>query len=260
MSSKKIVMKKLIALAVVSIASQAVAIFAGEPEAKQVIAPPPPPPPEFFRPNEFDIGAFGTYAEGVGGSGHHLHGWGGGMDFTYWFPWKYAGIRFQGAGLDISGGGGPRSRTFTFPDGETATVSGGGGSVAGGVITGDFMLRLPLDAYWPNFHLAPYFFTGFGGIFVGSPGNGNREFVERTVFVSRTQGAPANQPVTFRGRVISTLQQDFPGGDQVLGHVGGGLEYRFTPNIGIFGEVGYDFPSGSNNNFVQTNFGLRYAF
>ena len=77
---------------------------------------------------------------------------GGGMDFTYWFPWKYAGVRFQGAGLDISGGGGPRSRTFTFPDGETATVSGGGGSVPAGVVTGDFMLRLPLGTFWPNFH------------------------------------------------------------------------------------------------------------
>ena len=184
------------------------------------------------------------------------------MDFTYWFPWKYAGIRFQGAGLDISGGGGPRSRTVTFPDGETATVSGGGGSVAGGVVTGDFMLRLPLDAYWPNFHLAPYAFVGVGGIFIGRPGNGNgdREFVERTVFVSRTEGAPATQPVTFRGRAISRLQEDFPGGSQVLGHVGAGLEYRFTPHIGIFGEVGYDFPNLSNNNFIQTNFGLRFAF
>jgi hypothetical protein len=255
-------MKRLIALTVLALASQAVVIFAGEPvvSSKEVVAPPPPPPPEFFRPNEFDIGAFGTYAEGVGGSGHHLHGWGGGMDFTYWFPWKYAGIRFQGAGLDISGGGGPRSRTFTFPDGETATVSGGGGSVAGGVVTGDFLLRLPLDAYWPNIHLAPYFFAGFGAIIVGSPGNGNHEFVERTVFVSRTQGAPANQPVNLTGRVISRLQQDFPGGSQVLGHVGGGLEYRFTPNIAIFGELGYDFPNLANNNFIQTNFGLRYAF
>ena len=163
-------MKKIIVLAVVAIAAQAVAIFAGEPEAKQVIPPPPPPPPpEFFRPNEFDIGAFGTFAQGVGSGGAHLHGWGGGMDFTYWFGWKYAGIRFQGAGLDISGGGGFRSRTVTLPDGETATVSGGGGSVAGGVVTGDFLLRLPLDAYWPNFHLAPYAFVGFGGIFVGSP-------------------------------------------------------------------------------------------
>ena len=73
-------MKKFIVLTVVAIASQAVAIFAGEPIAsKQVVAPPPPPPPEFFRPNEFDIGVFGTYATGVG-SGENagkLHAWGG---------------------------------------------------------------------------------------------------------------------------------------------------------------------------------------
>ena len=44
--------------------------------SKQVIAPPPPPPPEFFRPNEFDIGAFGTYATGVGSSdAGKLHAW-----------------------------------------------------------------------------------------------------------------------------------------------------------------------------------------
>jgi hypothetical protein len=128
--------------------------------------------------------------------------------------------------------------------------------VPAGVVTGDFMLRLPLDTFWPNFHLAPYAFVGVGGVFVGSPGNGNNEFVERTVFVSRTEGAPA----TLRGRNISRLEQDFPGGSQVLGHVGGGLEYRFTPHIGIFGEVGYDFPNLSNNNFIQTNFGLRFAF
>jgi len=254
-------MKKIIVLTVVAIASQAVALFAGEPEAKQVIAPPPPPPPEFFRPNEFDIGAFGTYATGVG-SGNNagkLHAWGGGMDFTYWFPWKYAGVRFQGAGADISGGGGSRSRVVTFPDGETATVTGGGGSVGAGVITADLLLRYPLDEVWPGVHLAPYMFVGFGGIFVGSPGNGNHEFVERTVFVSRTEGAPATQPVTFTGRRISTLSQDF-GNSRVLGHVGGGLEYRFTPHIGLFGEAGYVFPNGSSNNFVQFNFGLRYAF
>ena len=101
---------------------------------------------------------------------------------------------------------------------------------------------------------------GVGGVFIGSPGNSNNEFAERTVFVSRTEGAPATQPVTLRGRNISRLEQDFPAGSQVLGHVGGGLEYRFTPHIGIFGEVGYDFPNLSNNNFIQTNFGLRFAF
>ena len=110
-------MKKIIVLTVVVIASQAVAIFAGEPvvSSKQVITPPPRPPPEFFRPNEFDIGAFGTYATGVG-SGENagrLHGWGGGMDFTYWFPWKYAGVRFQGAGLSIGSGNGSQTREVT---------------------------------------------------------------------------------------------------------------------------------------------------
>src|SRR5271166_6272515 len=254
-------MKRLIALTVVALASQAVAIFAGEPmvSSKQVVAPPPPPPPEFFRPNEFDIGAFGTYATGVG-SGNNagkLHAWGGGMDFTYWFPWKYAGVRFQGTGASIRGGGG--SRTVTLFPGltEPVTVKGGGGSVAAGVLTSDVLLRLPLDEFWPGVHLAPYMFAGFGGILLGN--NGNSHSVSETVFVSSTEGAPATRAVTFTGRRISTIRQNF-GTDRVLGHVGGGLEYRFTPNIGLFSEVGYVFPNGASNNFVQVNFGLRYAF
>src|SRR5271165_751874 len=139
-------MKKIVVLAVILSLSQALTALAGpEVSSKEVVPPPaPPPPPEYFRPNEFDIGAFGSYAEGVGSGGHHLHGWGGGMDFTYWFPWKYAGVRFQGAGFDVSGGGGPRSRTFTFPDGETATISGGGGSVSAGVVTGEFSWWQPM--------------------------------------------------------------------------------------------------------------------
>jgi hypothetical protein len=59
-------MKETIVLTIVAIASQAVAVFAGEPvvSSKQVVAPPPPPPPKsFFRPNEFDIGAFATWAK-----------------------------------------------------------------------------------------------------------------------------------------------------------------------------------------------------
>ena len=53
------------------------------------------------------------------------------------------------------------------------SVTGGGGSVAAGVITGDFMLRLPLDDFWPGVHLAPYVFAGFGGILLG--GGGKRD-------------------------------------------------------------------------------------
>ena len=249
-------MKKIITLTVVALASQAIAVFAGEPvvSSKQVIAP-PPPPPEFFRPNEFDIGVFGTYATGVGDFAGHFHGWGGGIDLTYWFPWKYAGVRFQGAGLDISGNGG-QSREVTLVKGfAPVTVEGGNRSVAAGVLTGDFMLRLPLDDFWPGVHLAPYFFAGLGGIIVGSVGEGHS--VSETFAV--TNAAGQTRDVTFTGRRVNAIRNNI-GDDRVLGHFGGGLEYRFTPHIAIFGEAGYDLVDGASNDFIQTNFGLRYAF
>ena len=157
---KKKSMKKLIALAVVIFVSQPILTFAGEPisSSKEVISPAPPPPPvEYF------------------------------IDLTYWFPWKYAGVRFQGAGVAIRGGGG--SRTFNpFPGvSEPVTVTGGGNSVAAGILTGDFMLRLPLDSFWPNFHLAPYTYAGFGGIILGS-GGGDGRTVSETFTVTDAPG------------------------------------------------------------------------
>jgi hypothetical protein len=254
---KKRNMKRVIALTVMAIASQAVAVFAGEEVSKQVIAPPPPPPPEFFRPNEFDIGAFGTYATGVGSNdAGKLHGWGGGMDFTYWFPWKYAGVRFQGTGLDILGGGGFRSKQVTVVPGfSPVTVSGGGGDVAAGILVGDGLLRLPLDEFWPGVHLAPYIFGGFGGILLGN--NSNARSFSDTFTVTNSAGV--SRQVTFTGSRLSRAQQNF-GSDRVLGHAGIGLEYRFTPHIGLMSEVGYVFPNGASNNLLQVNFGLRYAF
>jgi hypothetical protein len=253
----KMNMKKIITLTVLAIASQTIAVFAGEPvvSSKQVIAPPPPPPPEYFRANEFDIGAFGTYATGVGNFAGQLHGWGGGIDLTYWFPWKYAGVRFQGAGLDISGNG-SQSREVTLVQGFAPVAVGGSGrSVAAGVLTGDFMLRLPLDDFWPGVHLAPYFFAGLGGIIVGSVGEGHS--VSETFAV--TNAAGQTRDVTFTGRRVDAIRNNI-GDDRVLAHFGGGLEYRITPHIGIFGEAGYDLVDGASNDFIQTNFGLRYAF
>jgi hypothetical protein len=249
-------MKKLTALAVVTLASQAGVSFAGPPSSKEVITP-APPPPEYFRPNEFDIGAFATYATGTGNnptgtrvrdgfsttvSGETtISGWGGGMDFSYFFPWKYAGVRFQGAGVSLSTG------TFTV----TETVNGvrtasrsGSVSSSAGIINSDIILRLPLDDFWSGVHLAPYGFVGFGGIFGGGG--------EQTI---NTRFPELNA----RFNSISRGVQSRP-----FGHVGGGFEYRFTPHIGIFGEAGYNFIDHSrgrtDNNFIQTNFGLRYAF
>lgn len=248
-------MKKLAALAVVTLASQAVVAFAGEPEAKQVITPAPPPPVSYFRPNEFDIGAFATYWTGTGNNltGTRVRdgftttisgettptGWGGGMDFTYYFPWKYAGVRFQGAGVSISTG------TFTVTtsfQGVREASRTGSVSTAAGIITADFILRLPLDDFWSGVHLAPYGFVGFGGIF----GAGGGQTID-------TRFPELNE----RFNSVSRGPQSAP-----LGHVGGGFEYRFTPHIGVFAEAGYDFVdhNGRTNNFIQTNFGLRYAF
>jgi hypothetical protein len=204
--------------------------------SKQVMAPAPPPtPPEYFRPNEFDIGAFATYATGTEGN---LTGWGGGMDFSYFFPWKYAGVRFQGAGVDFTSD----NVTVVGPNGR---IRSGSIDRAAGILSSQIILRLPLDAFWTNVHLAPYIFGGFGGIFIGS-GDNNVNFA--------TNLPGAGRRVARRNTLTNR------GGSRVLGNVGGGFEYRFTPHIGLFGEAGYNIPDGSRNNFVQTNFGLRYAF
>src|ERR1700730_13837454 len=118
--TQSIPMKKLIVLTVLTLALPAVVTFAGEPmvSSKQVIAP-PAPPVSYFRGNEFVLGAFATYVTGTNGGGTRQttfddgttftlsssgspSGWGGGLDFTYFLPWKYLGFRFQGAGVELN--------------------------------------------------------------------------------------------------------------------------------------------------------------
>lgn len=53
-------MKRFIALAVEIFGLRAIGVFAGEPISPAMT------PPDYFSPNEFDIGAFGTYAMEVG--------------------------------------------------------------------------------------------------------------------------------------------------------------------------------------------------
>jgi hypothetical protein len=90
---------------------------------------------------------------------------------------------------------------------------------------------------------------------LGDEGSGNT--VSETFTV--TNAAGVSRQVTFTGHEVSALRNNF-GTDRVLGHFGGGLEYRFTPHIGLFGEAGLDVVDGSANNFIQVNCGLKYAF
>ncbi len=99
MLHRKTKMKKLTAFAIVILVSPAIATLGGQPvtSSTQTVSP----PSGFFRPNEFETGAFGTFATGIGSSANSDHAWGGGLDVTHWLPWKYGGIRFQGTGTNV---------------------------------------------------------------------------------------------------------------------------------------------------------------
>jgi len=252
--------KAFIALTAAALASSAGISFAGGPEvsSKQVITP-PAPPESFFRGNEFDIGAFATYVTGTNGGGKREttfddgttwtlsssgspNGWGGGMDFTYFLPWKYLGFRFQGAGVELN------AQTLSVTSSNGFSRSTSSASAAAGVLTGDVVLRLPLDDYWPGVHLAPYTFGGFGGVFTGAGNN------------------TINTPDATVNRRFNNASSNVEG-NRFLGNIGGGLEYRFTPHIGVFGEAGYNWVGGGQHSFnssvkdfIQVNFGLRFAF
>ena len=99
------------------------------------------------------------------------------------------------------------------------------------------ILRYPLDIKYPGFHLAPYVFGGVGGLF-----NQNNTFTRIAT-------------VGHAGR-LNRRNTD----DEVLGDGGLGLEYRFTPRIGLFSDVRYNLVNGPTNNFLSTRFGLRFAF
>ena len=166
------------------------------------------------------------------------------MDFTYFLPWKYLGFRFQGAGVEISSS--TLTGTITGPNNSFHFSRSNSFSGGAGIITGDLILRLPLDDFWPNIHLAPYVIGGGGGVFTGAGG--------KTI---HTRFPELNQEFNNASSNVDN--------DRGLGHVGGGFEYRFTPHIGIFGEACYNQLGGgqrftSVKNFVQTNFGLRFAF
>ena len=49
---------------------------------------------------------------------------------------------------------------------------------------------------------------------------------------------------------------------QGFGHVGGGLEYRITQNIGLFSDARYLYSgvTGLQNSNLMWRYGLRFAF
>ncbi|HEX4200664.1 MAG TPA: hypothetical protein VHY59_04035, partial [Chthoniobacterales bacterium] len=138
-------MKRVLALTIVVIASHALSASAGEPvsSSKEVVAPAAPPPESYFRANEFSIGLFAAYDwtrnNNVRAIGDHA--WGGGIDGQYFLS-RYLGFSIDGNFFN------------EMP-----------GDFFGSTVTGNVILRYPLDLKYPNFHLAPYVFGGVGGVF-----------------------------------------------------------------------------------------------
>ncbi len=207
-------MKRRIALAVVALASQALATFAGEAvtTSKEVVAPPPPPPVSYFRANEWSLGLFGTYGWTYDGNrrGIQDHYWGGGVDGQY-FPLQYLGFAIEGDFFNEVPGDDFGASAF-----------------------GNLILRYPLDIKYPTLHLAPYGLVGIGGLF--------------------------NSGTGFTGAFNNSIHFRHRSSDSFMGDFGGGLEYRFTPHIGIFSDVRFNLVDGPKNNYLSTRFGFRYAF
>ena len=103
-------------------------------------------------------------------------------------------------------------------------------------MTGNVILRYPLDIKFPGFHLAPYKFGGIAGLF-----NQNKRSPDGYFWVAQEMKSERYN-------------------NKVLGDGGVGLEYRFTPHIGLFSDVRYNLVNESKNNSLSTRFGFRYAF
>ena len=97
---------------------------------------------------------------------------------------------------------------------------------------------------WPTVHLAPYFFAGLGAIIPGGGNGGEGRSVSETFIVTNAATGETHD-VTLTGRRINALRNAVGPYDRTLGHFGGGLEYRFTPHVGLFGEAGYDLVNGA---------------
>lgn len=97
---------------------------------------------------------------------------------------------------------------------------------------GNLFLRYPIDAW----RIAPYAMLGGGAMYGSTP--------------DATINAGAGRKASYR---LS---------GQGFGHVGGGLDFRLTRNVGVFSDLRYVFSgvSGLPENQMLWRFGVRMAF
>jgi opacity protein-like surface antigen len=220
-------MKKTIITSVLA-AAAATFSFAGDVTVSKNAAP--VGQPCVFRNQEiqFDLFGLGDFYKGANNS--DFLGLGSTRSLSGRPAWggglgvNYIFARYFGVGIEQSLFG--RNRGNTSIDGDGADYA-----YTRWQTTANFILRYPICSW----NLAPYMLVGGGAQYGNVP-----DWTD-------TEG-----PRSFH---YSMAGQGF-------GHVGGGLEWRPTHNIGVFSDLRYLYSgvNGLANNQMQWRYGLRFAF
>jgi hypothetical protein len=208
--------------------------FAGtETYSKESKAAPAPECPQWYADNEINVSLSGVYAA-TGNKwreDQYLgvdHAWAGAIDAKY-FVHRYFGFGVQGTILSVE-------NNETLDNGFNRTQVNGDDRHAVGSVLGTFTLRLPIGCS----RFAPYAWIGGGAIFGGG----------RSSEILVDPAAP-----------FGVVRREFNQSDtRGMGQVGGGLEYRFTPHLGLLTDVSWNVVSGAKNNFGMARTGINFAF
>lgn len=236
------------------------------------------PCPTWFADNEFNLGVWGAVAfagdDEDGDDGRHPliireelprragrdgrddndrnfiddTAFGGGIDLKYFFA-RYFGIGISTFGLwsgdDENGEDfNPRHIRRLRRFGTDVDFDDNGNDDDGmGAVLGTFTFRYPI----PCTRFAPYAFVGGGVAFGGNGRNGDHDqfrFVHGEIedFVRLRRGDNDNNNNDAAA----------------IGQIGGGLETRFTPNIGLTADVSWNVTEGDSWAMFRT--GLNFAF
>jgi hypothetical protein len=161
------------------------------------------------------------------------HAWGGGIDAKYFFK-RYFGIGIEGFALNVQ---------QSYPDVFIDFGNVGAGTnfartsharQAVGSVLATFTLRYPIGCS----RFAPYVFAGGGAIFGGG---------QLSLFDTTSRG-----DIEFTSRSGAVTK--------AIGQVGGGIEIRLTPHIGLTNDFSWNVVDGRNNNFGMVRTGINFAF
>ena len=211
-------------------------------EMKQVA---PPPCPEWYADREFNVSVWGTYVfTGTNWIDDRYieadHAWGGGIDLKYFFT-RYIGVGIEGWAADARQAS--QDIFIDFSDNIFQNSIHHESNVIGAVL-GTLTLRYPFHCS----RFSPYIFGGGGAIFGGGQKQVNRWFREGFI----NQGGEGFDVIQTVGHTDTETK--------ALGQVGGGLEIRLTPHIGLVSDFSWNFVDGSKNNFGMVRTGVNFAF